>query len=444
MKTLVSRPVDRVEGHVNVPGDKSISHRALMLGALAEGTTEIDGFLPGDDCIATLDALVSMGVSIDRPEATAVTIEGRGLHGLEAPSGVLDMGNSGTAMRLLAGVLAGQRFGTTLTGDASLKRRPMERVAAPLRLMGAGIESDHGCPPLVISGGRALQGIDYDMPVPSAQVKSAILLAGLYASGVTTVGEPAVTRDHTERMLRVFGLPTTRQGSRITLNGGGRLVGTHIDVPGDLSSAAFFILAACLADEGELVLENVGLNPTRTGILRIFEIMQADLEIQLHNEDGGEPFGRIVARPGRLVGATIPAEYVPLAIDELPLVFMAAALADGETVITGASELRHKESDRISVMVDGLKKLGVKIEERPDGAVIQGGRLSGGVVDSHGDHRIAMSFAIGAVAADGPVTIRDTDNVATSFPDFAESAVKIGLDISSEVDPDSDLSGGHA
>jgi 3-phosphoshikimate 1-carboxyvinyltransferase len=429
MKSLVSGPVDRVEGRVKVPGDKSVSHRALMLGALADGRTDIEGFLPGEDCLATLEALSSMGIRIERPEPTVVSIEGQGLHGLRAPAHSLDMGNSGTAMRLLAGVLAGQKFSTTLTGDAALMRRPMERVAAPLRLMGARIESDGGCPPLVITGNRSLRGIDYEMPVASAQVKSALLLAGLYASGQTTVIEPAVTRDHTERMLAIFGSPTERVGNRITLRSKGRLSGTRIDVPGDLSSAAFLILAGCLAKNGELVLENVGLNPTRTGILRIFELMQANLEVQEHREEHGEPVGRILVRPGRLVGANIPAEFVPLAIDEFPLVFVAAALADGETVISGASELRHKESDRIRVMTEGLKKLGVAIEETDDGAVIKGGTLSGGEVDSCGDHRVAMAFAVGAVAADGPITIGNTHNVATSFPGFADTAGDIGLDI---------------
>jgi 3-phosphoshikimate 1-carboxyvinyltransferase len=429
MSSFVCAPVRRVEGRVKVPGDKSISHRALVLGALADGTTDIEGFLPGEDCLATLAALSSMGVSIEHPEPTVLAIEGCGLHGLEAPPMPLDMGNSGTAMRLLAGVLAGQRFGTTLTGDASLTHRPMERVVAPLRLMGARIETDGGCPPLVISGNRTLHGIEYAMPVASAQVKSAILLAGLYAAGETSVIEPAVTRDHTERMLAMFGSPTRRQNNRVSLNSKGRLSATRINVPGDLSSAAFLILAACLAREGELVLDEVGLNPTRTGILRIFELMQANIEIQEHRDDSGESVARILVRPGRLSGANIPAEFVPLAIDEFPLVFVAAALAEGETVISGASELRHKESDRIKAMTEGLKTLGVDIEERHDGAVIRGGKLSGGEVSSHGDHRVAMAFAVGAVAAEAPITISDTQNVATSFPDFVGSACGIGLDI---------------
>jgi len=404
-----------------------------MLGALADGTTQISGFLPGEDCLASLAALSAMGVGIERPSATTVRIDGSGLHGLKKPTSSLDMGNSGTAMRLFAGLLSGQAFDTTLTGDASLARRPMERVAEPLRLMGAGIATENGHAPLAIAGSRSLHGIDYALPVASAQVKSAVLLAGLYASGKTSVTEPAITRDHTERMLETFGWPTERRNNRVILAGGGRLTATTIDIPGDLSSAAFLILAACLASEGELVLERVGLNATRTGILRILELMGADLEVQAHHETGAERCGRIIVRPSRLEGARIPAEFVPLAIDEFPLIFIAAALADGETIISGAEELRHKESDRIKIMADGLTALGVAVEERPDGALIRGGNLAGGTVDSGGDHRVAMAFAVGAVAADGPIMILDTQNVATSFPDFVVTAGAIGMDINEDV-----------
>jgi len=429
VKSFVSAPVTRIAGRVRVPGDKSISHRALMLGALAEGVTEVSGFLPGEDCLASLAALSAMGVRIERPSATRVRINGCGLHGLEKPQSSLDMGNSGTAMRLFTGLLAGQDFDTTLTGDTSLARRPMERVAEPLRLMGAAITTENGHAPLIITGGQSLHAIDYAMPVTSAQVKSAVLLAGLYASGQTSITEPAITRDHTERMLETFGCPTERRNNCVSLNGGGRLMATQIDIPGDLSSAAFLILAACLASEGELILEQVGLNSTRTGILRILELMGADLEVHGHHDAGTERCGRIVVRPSRLKGAIVPAEFVPLAIDEFPLIFIAAALADGETIISGATELRHKESDRIRIMADGLAGLGVEVEERPDGAVIKGGTLSGGTVDSGGDHRVAMAFAVGAVAADGPITIRDTQNVATSFPDFVATAGVIGMNI---------------
>jgi 3-phosphoshikimate 1-carboxyvinyltransferase len=429
MNAFVSAPVERVDGVVRVPGDKSISHRAVMLGAVANGTTDIHGFLPGEDCLATLAAFAAMGIEIERPGETVVQIHGRGPNGLSAPSAPLDLGNSGTAMRLLSGLLAGQNFDSVLTGDASLMQRPMDRVADPLRAMGAEIVTDNGCPPLTITGNQRLHEIDYVMPIASAQVKSALLLAGIYAAGPVSITEPAVTRDHTERMLAAFGLPVRREGNRVTLRPGGPLTGTRIDVPGDLSSAAFLILAACLAGEGELVLDHVGLNPTRTGILRIFELMQADIEVHAQTDVGGEPVGQITVRPCQLVGAEIPPEVVPLAIDEFPLVFVAAALAKGETVISGATELRQKETDRIRVMANGLKALGTEIHEHADGAVIRGGKLSAGTIDSGGDHRVAMAFAVGAVAAEGPIRINDTKNVATSFPGFVEIAASVGLNI---------------
>lgn len=422
------RPVPRLAGTVRVPGDKSISHRGVMLGAIAEGRTELTGFLPGEDCLATLAAVRAMGVRVTCHSATHLTIEGAGLRGLHAPRHSLDMGNSGTAMRLFTGLLAAQAFDSILVGDASLSRRPMERVAEPLRRMGAKIATTGGCAPLYISGGRQLHGIHYDMPVPSAQVKSALLLAGLYAMGTTAVTEPAPTRDHTERMLAMLGVPVQRCGSTISVSTGSRLIGRRIAVPGDLSSAAFLVLAACVAAEGTVVLESVGLNPTRTGILQILRLMGADLDVvETSATEGGEPVGRIVARPSALHGAIVPAQLVPLAIDELPVVFVAAALAQGETLISGAGELRHKESDRIAVMTAGLRALGAPVEELPDGARIGGGGLSGGVVDSHGDHRVAMAFAAGAVRASGPVVIRDTANVATSFPGFVPLVRELGL-----------------
>ncbi len=432
-QSLLTRPVDRVSGRVRVPGDKSISHRALLLGALAHGTTDIHGFLPGEDCLATMTALRAMGVNIVQSDATTVHIVGVGLQGLKAPGTPLDMGNSGTAMRLFAGLLSGQSFDSELTGDESLMQRPMERVAAPLRMMGAGITtaSGSGHPPLTITGGRALAGIEYAMPVASAQVKSSILLAGLYARGRTIVIEPAVTRDHTERMLAQFGYPTQHAGGRVSLLPGGSLTATRIDVPGDLSSAAFFLLAGSVVDSSELVLENVGLNPTRTGILEILKRMGADIIVAgpatVDTLGEGESSGTIIIRPARLHGIEVPAELVPLAIDEFPLVFIAGALAEGRTVINGAGELRHKECDRISVMVSGLKALGVDIEERPDGAVINGGTLSGGQIDSAGDHRIAMAFAVAGIVAKSQIRILDTANVATSFPGFVNDAQAIGM-----------------
>ena len=422
-------PSRRVTGMLQVPGDKSISHRALMLGAIASGTTRVSGFLPGEDCLATLAAVRAMGIDVEQHDATTITVQGKGLHGLRAASGVLDMGNSGTAMRLFMGLLAAQGFDSELTGDESLNRRPMERIAVPLRLMGAEIRTTDGKPPVHISGRRKLQGIRYDLPVASAQLKSALLLAGLYAAGDTVLSEPAVTRDHTERMLISLGQPVHRDGQIVSVNASGQLNGTDIKVPGDLSSAAFFVLAGCLATEGELVIDNVGLNPTRTGILRILELMGADLRVEPATVTGAEPVGRLIVRPSELQGVAIPPELVPLAIDEFPMVFVAAALARGETLVSGAAELRHKESDRISVMVAGLRALGIEVDELPDGARIRGGRFSGGSIDSHGDHRVAMSFAIGAARATGPVRILDTANVATSFPGFVGQASAVGLAI---------------
>jgi prephenate dehydrogenase/3-phosphoshikimate 1-carboxyvinyltransferase len=370
-----------------------------------------------------------MGVDVREHDATTVEVLGRGLHGLSAPGRVLDMGNSGTAMRLFMGLLAAQPFGTKLVGDESLSERPMERVASPLRQMGAEIRTRNGKPPVEIEGGRNLQGIQFDMPIASAQVKSAVLLAGLYATGETSVTEPAVTRDHTERMLARLGCPVRRSGSTVTIAGGAALTGARIEVPGDLSSAAFMIVAGCLAAGGELVIEQVGLNPTRTGILRILELMGAEFRVEPGPDEGGEPVGRLTVRPSRLRGIEVPPELVPLAIDEFPLLFVAAALATGETVVRGAAELRHKESDRIGVVATGLRALGVTVEEFPDGARIEGGQLRGGTVDSRGDHRVAMAFAIGASRAVAPVIILDTANVSTSYPDFVSQVRAIGLDI---------------
>jgi 3-phosphoshikimate 1-carboxyvinyltransferase len=431
---LLVAPSGRVEGRIIVPGDKSVSHRALMLGAIAEGTSRVTGFLPGEDCLATMAAVRAMGIEIIQHDATTIDVLGRGMHGLAPPPGPLDMGNSGTAMRLFMGLLAAQSFPAELFGDESLSRRPMERVARPLRAMGARIETSGGTPPVRIAGGARLRGIDFPMPVASAQVKSAVLLAGLYADGTTTVTEPAVTRDHTERMLTHLGCPVRRHGATVAVTGGAHLEARPIDVPGDLSSAAFMVLAACLATEGELVIDGVGLNPTRTGILCILELMGADVRVEQRPDSGGEPMGRLVVRPSRLRGIEVPPELVPLAIDEFPVIFIAAALAAGETVVRGAEELRHKETDRIRVMADGLCALGIRVEELPDGARIEGGQLRGGAVDSGGDHRVAMSFAVGAARAAGPVTILDTANVATSFPGFAPLARSIGLDVT--VKPD--------
>ncbi len=428
------QPSTHVEGSLRVPGDKSVSHRALMFGAIAAGTSHVTGFLPGEDCLATLAALRSLGIEIHQRDATTIDVVGQGMHGLAQASHGLDMGNSGTAMRLFMGLLAAQPFASELTGDESLSKRPMERVAKPLRQMGADVQTLNGLPPVRIRGGADLRGIRFEMPVASAQVKSAVLLAGLYAAGETTVTEPAVTRDHTERMLTRLGYPVRRAGPSVTVTGGGSLSAARIDVPGDLSSAAFMVLAGCLATSGELVIEGVGLNPSRTGILRILQMMDARLRIEMAVDDGGEPVGRVAIAPSRLRGIEIPTELVPLAIDEFPVIFVAAALAEGETVIRGAEELRHKESDRIRVMADGLRALGVDVEELPDGARIRGGQLQGGTIDSGGDHRVAMSFAVGASRAQGPVEILNTANVATSYPGFVTQARAIGLDIEARLD----------
>jgi 3-phosphoshikimate 1-carboxyvinyltransferase len=398
-----------------------------MFGAIASGTTHVTGFLEGEDCLSTMKAVAQLGVSVHRAGPGEVRVEGVGLRGLRAPDGVLDMGNAGTAMRLFMGLMAAQPFDTELTGDSSLMRRPMERVAKPLRAMGARIETEDGRPPVRIFGGAALRGIHYEMPVASAQVKSAVLLAGLYAQGETTVVEPAVTRDHSERMLQSFGVEVRARGGTVTVRPPARLEGTSISVPGDFSSAAFFIVAACIGAREPVVIEGVGVNPTRTGLLEMLALMGADLRLVNHRNAGAEPVADIEIRPAPLRGARIPERLVPLAIDEFPALFVAAACAEGETLVTGAGELRVKESDRIAVMARGLDAVGVRNEVLPDGLRIEGGPIGGGAVDSHGDHRIAMSFAIAGLRASAPIEIRDVANVATSFPGFADLARSAGL-----------------
>jgi 3-phosphoshikimate 1-carboxyvinyltransferase len=420
-------PAAGIAGRLRVPGDKSISHRALMLGAIASGTTRVTGFLEGEDCLSTLKAVAKLGVQVHRPGPGEVRVEGVGLRGLQAPGSVLDMGNAGTAMRLFMGLLSAQSFDTELIGDASLMRRPMERVATPLRSMGARIETLDGRPPVRIRGGAALRGLHYDMPVASAQVKSAVLLAGLYAQGDTTVAEPAVTRDHTERMLQSFGVEVLARGGTVTLRPPVRLEASSIAVPGDFSSAAFFIVAACIGARTPVVIEGVGVNPTRTGLLEMLSLMGADLRLVNHRSAGAEPVADIEIRPAKLRGVRVPERLVPLAIDEFPAFFVAAACAEGETLVTGAGELRVKESDRIAVMAHGLDAVGVRNEVLPDGLRVEGGPVGGGVVDSHGDHRVAMSFAVASLRATAPIEIRDVANVATSFPGFADLARSVGL-----------------
>ena len=426
--TFQLEPGGQLAGRVRVPGDKSISHRAVMLGAIADGVTEVDGFLEGADALGTIAALRALGVRVDGPDAGHVVVHGVGIDGLKPPAAPLELGNSGTSMRLLAGLLAAQPFDATLTGDLSLSRRPMRRITEPLARMGAWIETAaDGTPPLIVHGGHELAGIDYASPVASAQVKSAVLLAGLYARGRTCVREPAESRDHTERMLGGFGYPVEREGLVSCVEGGGRLRARYVDVPADISSAAFFLVGASIAPGSDLVLEHVGWNPTRTGVVEILRLMGADIEVLSEREAGGEPVVDLRVRAAELQGVTIPEHLVPRAIDEFPAVFVAAACASGRTVVTGAGELRVKESDRIGVMAEGLAALGIDATATDDGIVIEGGPLQGGRVRSHGDHRVAMSLAVAALRASGPVTVEDCLNVNTSFPGFADVARGLGL-----------------
>lgn len=419
-----------LRGRMRVPGDKSMSHRAVMLGALAEGETRVSGFLHGEDALATLAAFRAMGVEIRGPEGGELAIRGVGLRGLQAPPAALDMGNSGTAMRLLAGILAGQDFPSELRGDASLMRRPMQRVITPLTRMGAVLKSaEGGRPPLRIAGGGWLKGIHYELPMASAQVKSCVLLAGLFAEGETSVTEPAPTRDHTERMLRGFGYRVAQKDGAIALRGGGRLRACAVDIPADISSAAFFLVGASIAPGSELLLTHVGSNPTRTGVLGILRRMGADIAFENQRVIGGEPVADLRVRHAPLRGIEIPRDLVPLAIDEFPALFIAAACAEGRTVLRGAGELRVKESDRIASMAEGLTALGVACEVLDEGIAIEGGRIGGGTVHSFHDHRIAMAFALAGLCARGDIRVLGCDHVATSFPDFAARARALGLRI---------------
>jgi 3-phosphoshikimate 1-carboxyvinyltransferase len=425
-----SAPSGPIRGEITVPGDKSISHRAIMLAALAEGTSHVRGFLEGEDTRATAAAFASMGVSIEAPMPSQRIVHGVGLHGLARPKHPIECGNAGTGMRLLAGLMSGQAFDSTLIGDASLSKRPMRRVIEPLARMGASIDSEPGgLPPLRLRSARELRGIDYEMPVASAQVKSALLLAGLYARGETQIREPHPTRDYTERMLAAFGWPIEFSPGVARLRGGHRLRSIDVDVPADFSSAAFFIVAATLAPDSELVIRDVGLNPRRTGLLTALRAMGADIREESWRERGGEIMADLVVRYARLRGIDVPIDLVPDMIDEFPILFVAAAIAAGRTTIRGAAELRVKESDRIATMAAALHELGISIVETPDGAVIDGGSISGGSVASAGDHRVAMSLAVAGLVANGPVRIADCGNVATSFPGFLLLAKGAGFAI---------------
>ncbi len=435
---LVVQAGGSLQGRVRVPGDKSISHRCIMLGSLAEGITEVTGFLNGADAMATRRAFEAMGVNIEEHSDGTLSIHGAGLHGLTAPSDAIDLGNSGTAMRLMMGLMSAQKFDSTLVGDTSLSVRPMNRVADPLSQMGAAIDTQHGCAPLQISATKPLIGINYVLPIASAQVKSAILLAGLYAQGETRVTEPAVTRDHTERMLKGFGYEVNQNDGVISLLGGGKLTATAIDVPADISSAAFFMVGALIAPNSEVVLKHTGVNATRDGIISILKLMGANIRLTNQRLVGGEPVADIEVNHSHLSGVDVPTDLVPLAIDEFPAIAIAAACAEGVTRISGAEELRVKECDRITATVNNLRALGVEVDELKDGMVIYGKGhhslahvpvFSAATVESYDDHRIAMAASLAGLRSSGEVLVNDTQNVDTSFPNYVELMNVVGLNI---------------
>lgn len=435
--SFITAPAGKVDGDITIPGDKSISHRSIMFGALANGTTHIKGFLPGQDCLATMNTFKAMGIEIEGPDENQnVTVYGKGLHGLSQPSEMLDIGNSGTSIRLLSGLLAGQKFASSMAGDSSLNKRPMSRVITPLKLMGGNIDANsQGQPPVVSQGlgdNQKLTAIDYQLPMASAQVKSCVLLAGMYAQGTTRVIEPEVTRDHTERMLTAFGYPVSVKDKVISIEGGHQLTACDLEIPGDISSATFFMVAGLIATDGELMIRNVGMNPTRIGAINILKQMNGDITQVNKRMAGGEPVADLVVRSSKLQGIDIDQLDVPLAIDEFPAIFIAAACAQGVTRLRGAQELRVKESDRIQAMADGLQALDIDCTVFDDGIDIIGGQLTSGTVNSHDDHRIAMSFAIGSLRASGAITILDCDNVATSFPNFVTLANQVGLSLKQE------------
>jgi 3-phosphoshikimate 1-carboxyvinyltransferase len=418
-----------ISGDLMVPGDKSISHRAAILGAIAAGTTVIKGFLQAQDTLATLRAIEALGIRVENTDKEVI-IHGEGLYGLQPPKAPLDCGNSGTSMRLLAGVLAGQPFDSLLTGDESLLRRPMRRIVDPLTEMGGRIEMQgEGTGPLLIHGVEKLKAISYTMPIASAQVKSCLLLAGLFAEGETIITSPVFTRDHTERMLEAFAYDIFFSGHKIRIKGGGQLYPTYIEIPGDISSAAFFIVAATIIPGSEILLKNVGINSYRIGIINVLRLMGGHITFENERMVGGEYAADIRVRSATLHGIDIPLDQVPLAIDEFPIIFIAAACAQGVTVLRGAEELHVKETDRIRVMAEGLTNIGIHVEESLDGMVIEGGRIKGGIVDSYGDHRVAMSFAIAGFQAENEIIIRHCASVATSFPTFVDQAQSLGLPI---------------
>lgn len=422
---MILKKTDYLKGDVTIPGDKSISHRAVMFGSLAEGTTEVTNFLQGADCLSTIDCFRKLGIEIENtPER--ILIHGKGLHGLSAPASVLDAGNSGTTTRLISGILAAQPFVTTLTGDASIQKRPMRRIMEPLSMMGADITSINGndCAPLRIAG-SSLHGICYHSKVASAQVKSSILLAGLYADGKTSVTEPTVSRNHSEIMLSRFGADIRTEGKTVTISPEPVLEGQKINVPGDISSAAYFIAAGLIVPGAEVLIRNVGINPTRDGILKAALKMGGDITY-LNRNDDGEPTADLLVKHSNLHGITIEDEIIPTLIDEIPVINIMAACAEGTTVIRDAAELKVKESNRIDVMVDYLSKMGGKITGTEDGMIIEGGKpLHGITIDSHMDHRIAMSFAVASLIADGETNLTDSDIVTVSYPDFYKDLTRL-------------------
>ena len=430
MSDFLVSPCNSLSGVITIPGDKSISHRAIMMGSIANGVTKVSGFLEGNDSLATLKSFQKMGVDIEQ-SGSKLTIKGLGMHGLKAPTKPLDLGNSGTSIRLMSGLLSAQSFDSELCGDESLSKRPMDRIIDPLRQMGAKIYGVNSKPPLSISGNQPLKAITYELPIASAQIKSCLLLAGLYAEGETCIVENVTTRDHTERMLSSFGYQVSCSDNCITLDGGGELEACDIDIPSDISSAAFFMVAASIAKNADLTLKAININPTRTGIIEILKLMGADITISNETEMAGEKTADIQVRSADLKGIEIPNELVPLAIDEFPVLFIAASCAEGETLLTGAKELRVKESDRIQVMADGLKILGIKTEVLDDGIHIQGGQFSkpSAPIKSHHDHRVSMSFVVASAACNFDIKIEGVDNVKTSFPNFVELANTIGANI---------------
>lgn len=425
----ISERAEVVQGDITVPGDKSISHRAIMFGAIADGTTTITGFLNSEDCFATLKAFQSLGVLIEGPIGEKVVIHGVGKYGLKQSNVSIDCGNSGTTMRLMTGILAAQPFDSRLIGDDSLMKRPMERVSRPLNMMGATVSTNDGKPPITIEGGHKLQGIRYEMPVASAQVKSCVLLAGLYAEGETTIVENGLSRDHTERMLMAFSYPIQKCDGAVSLTQKSTLKAADIIVPGDISSAAFLMVAASVIPGSDLIIRNVGINQTRTGVIQILKEMGASIDILNKRICGEEPIADIHVKHAELEGIDIPTSLVPQAIDEFPIIFIAASCAKGQTLLHGAKELRSKESDRISSMVEGLQTLGIDVQALEDGVFIAGGKLTGGVVNSYSDHRIAMAFSIAGAVASDPVKILNCEHINTSFPGFINLANEVGLKI---------------